>query len=275
MSAYDAMDEVESARSSDRDEETSVAHALARFLLSFDLPEEERLPFGAEPFVPEGLRDRLQEALDALTKEPGRTQVQHGRLRIAVESILRGGQQFVFAGVTREGNSRGPKVPSKTPAPAWMDGPPLTLSASNDNFQQHFRGLRGEFYSMRPRDLIQFFCSCATTVEVRFDTNLGERGEVLIEQGHVLHCATAECEGDEAARVMMLWESGNFLTRPLRESPPVTVGLPWMTLMLEHAREMDESGEFATVSAEIRPETLEALPGWLDAETDDDADSFL
>ncbi|MBK9388566.1 MAG: DUF4388 domain-containing protein [Planctomycetes bacterium] len=271
-SPADAMDEVEPARSEGRAEEASVVDALARFLLSFDLPEEERFPPGAEPIVPPALRERLRRALEEVAGETGRASVRHGRLRVALESCTDGEQRVVMAGVLRESSSRSPQSrsmerPLRWPAAPVAAEPLLPRSISGDSFQQHFRGLRGEFYAMRPRDLIQFFCSCGTTVEVRFQTNLAERGEVLIEQGNVRHCATGELVGDDAARVMMLWESGDFLTRPLRESPPNTVSLPWMTLMLEHAREIDESGEFATVSAEIRPETLEALPDWLDTET--------
>lgn len=279
-SPADAMDEVEPARSEGRAEEASVVDALARFLLSFDLPEEERFPPGAEPIVPHALRERLLCALDELASDAGRTSVRHGRLRVSLESCTDGDQRIVMAGVLRESSSRSPQTRPKERPLRWPEAPMpveplLARSAPGDSFQQHFRGLRGEFYAMRPRDLIQFFCSCGTTVEVRFQTNLAERGEVLIEQGHVLHCGTGDLVGDDAARVMMLWESGDFLTRPLRESPPHTVSLPWMTLMLEHAREIDESGEFATVSAEIRPETLEALPDWLDTETQDDDEPAL
>jgi hypothetical protein len=272
-SSADAMDEVDPAQPEGSAEDASLVDALARFLLSFDLPEEERVPLGAEPIVPLALRERLLRALDEVSGERGRTTVRHGRLRVALESCSEKGQRIVLAGVVRESSSRSPQTRPKERPLRWPDAPtasePMLAPRQGDSFQQHFRGLRGEFYAMRPRDLIQFFCSCGTTVEVRFQTNLAERGEVLIEQGHVLHCATGEIEGDEAARVIMLWESGDFLTRPLREAPPQTVSLPWMTLMLEHAREIDESGEFATVSAEIRPETLEALPDWLDAETDE------
>ncbi|MBL8899085.1 MAG: DUF4388 domain-containing protein [Planctomycetes bacterium] len=276
-SPADAMDEVEPARHEGRAEEASVVDALARFLLSFDLPEEEQMPPGAEPIVPLALRERLLRALEEVTNAAGRASVRHGRLRVALESCTDGEQRIVMAGVLRESSSRGPQTQRKERPLRWPEVPVaaeplLARRDSADSFQQHFRGLRGEFYAMRPRDLIQFFCSCGTTVEVRFQTNLAERGEVLIEQGNVLHCATGELVGDDAARVMMLWESGDFLTRPLRESPPSTVTLPWMTLMLEHAREIDESGEFATVSAEIRPETLEALPDWMDTETPDDTD---
>jgi hypothetical protein len=268
------MDEVEPARSEGRAEEASVVDALARFLLSFDLPEEDHIPPGAEPIVPLALRERLMRALEEVASAAGRASVRHGRVRVALESCTDGEQRIVLAGILRESSSRSPQSrpkerPLRWPAAPMPAEPLLPRSTSGDSFQQHFRGLRGEFYAMRPRDLIQFFCSCGTTVEVRFQTNLAERGEVLIEQGNVLHCATGELVGDDAARVMMLWESGDFLTRPLRESPPRTVSLPWMTLMLEHAREIDESGEFATVSAEIRPETLEALPDWLDTETQD------
>lgn len=262
------MYEVEPARPEGRAEEASVVEALAHFLLSFDLPEKERFPAGAEPIVPEALRTRLLEALKKLEGPAARTNLRHGRLRISLEKRSEGATRYVFAGVSRETNSRSPQHATREKPLVWPAAVTLTPPNAGDSFHKHFRGLRGEFYAMRPRDLIQFFCSCGTTVEVRFQTNLAEHGEVLIEQGNVLHCATSELVGDDAARTMMLWESGDFSTRPLREAPPITVTLPWMTLMLEHARELDESGEYATVSAEIRPETLESLPDWMDAESE-------
>ena len=67
-----------------------MVEALAQFLLSFDLPEKERFPSGAEPIVPEALRARLVEALRRLAGPAARTSLRHGRLRVTLEKKLDG-----------------------------------------------------------------------------------------------------------------------------------------------------------------------------------------
>jgi hypothetical protein len=243
---------------------------LARFLLSYDLEQVAELPEGCEPIVPDMLRHKLIKALEAIDK--GRQTVIHARLRLALEKREIGGRSWVFAGVSPSDlQDRLGEVMNWNDDPA-EDGSSTSGAGSHSkmspdlpDFDQHFRGLRGEFYAMRPRDLIQFFCSCGTTVEVYFTNNLGERGEVLVERGTVLHVEAHGLTGNEAARRIMDWESGSFITRPLRENPPNTVDLTWIHLLLEHAQAIDESGEQPIVDPDTIDETLESLPNWMDA----------
>lgn len=249
--------------------------ALVRFLNVYDLDWDGDLPDGFEPIISPQLEENFGAVLDGRAGD--RHTFLHGPHKIAIQTVEVDGRTFFFAGASPRKAKDGPEPPAKRTAtranPASAHGRSSAWAAPVDEpsdgvlerfYSEHIQGLRGKFHSLRPRDLVQFFCTLSATVEVHFQSDAGESGCVLMERGRVLH---VELEGDsglDAVSRLIEWETGTFLTMPLREDAPHSLDISWMQVLIERATKHDESLERAAQAEQIDAEILGDLPDWLD-----------
>lgn len=72
-------------------------------------------------------------------------------------------------------------------------------------------------------------------------SNEGEFGQVFVDQGRVLHAASADLQGEDAFYKCMTFRGGRFSSRPWREPEAVTINKPGEYLLVEAARRRDEA----------------------------------
>lgn len=110
----------------------------------------------------------------------------------------------------------------------------------------------------------------------------GEEGVLYLEEGEIVHALLGPLEGEKAVFELLTWQDGTFRITDRVRSPGRSIHTGWRHLMLEAARQMDESLRDRADAAELSlagfapglPIANDEL-GWEVAESDDDLEGEL
>ena len=103
-------------------------------------------------------------------------------------------------------------------------------------------GVSGALTEMPFTDMVQIVCAGGKSMIITLKKE-GMDGEVAIVNGHVVHAALGDKEGDDAFYDLMAWQEGDFTTRTCEDYPKRTVQTSLMSLLMEGARLADEAAE--------------------------------
>lgn len=101
-------------------------------------------------------------------------------------------------------------------------------------------GVSGTLDEMSFTDMIQILCAGRRSVDL-FVTSDAEEGRVYIRDGEVVHAILGPHLGENAFYAMMRWKTGTFTTRQCGACPDRTIHVSAMSLLMEGARQADES----------------------------------
>jgi two-component system chemotaxis response regulator CheY len=102
-------------------------------------------------------------------------------------------------------------------------------------------GFTGRLNVMPISDLVQVLHLCHKTGELRLEQ--GEhRASIFVEDGAILDASSDRSSGDEAVYEILGWKDAAFTFRSGVRSDRRTIQQPTMTLLMEGARRLDESG---------------------------------
>jgi DNA-binding response OmpR family regulator len=101
-------------------------------------------------------------------------------------------------------------------------------------------GVNGSLDDMSFTDMIQIICAGAKSMQILL-THADRKGEVLVEDGEIVHAQTGDKKGEQAFYDMMTWREGDFTTRQCDEFPEKTIRSSAMSLLMEGARLADET----------------------------------
>lgn len=99
--------------------------------------------------------------------------------------------------------------------------------------------LQGELSGVDIADLIQLNCQSGDQVRLTARRG-GETAVLYFDHGEVVHAETGTQQGAEAVYEFMAWETGTFATEKGIPPPQVTIRLPWLALVMEGKRRLDE-----------------------------------
>jgi CheY-like chemotaxis protein len=109
-------------------------------------------------------------------------------------------------------------------------------------------GFQGVLRKVGLQDVIQMEClgRSSSVLEI---TGQGGRGRLYIRNGAVIHAEAGERRGEAAFHFLLGLKGGAFHLRPYTEPPEHTIDAQWEFLLMEAARQRDESAEMESVSA--------------------------
>jgi CheY-like chemotaxis protein len=123
------------------------------------------------------------------------------------------------------------------------------------------QGFRGVLRRVGLQDVIQMECLARSslTLEVKAGS---EQGRIYIKEGSIVHASVGRLKGDETFHRLLALRGGEFVTRSFSEPPEHTIDGPWEFLLVEAARQRDESAQAAAAPPSIEPEPpgIETLP---------------
>ncbi len=102
------------------------------------------------------------------------------------------------------------------------------------------RGITGSLTDMSATDIIQSLTSGEKDVEVTLENREGEKGQIYIQEGEVIHSQAGDLDGEEAFYSLMNWQAGAFEVVACSTFPPRTIHSSTMSLLMEGARLADE-----------------------------------
>jgi CheY-like chemotaxis protein len=100
-------------------------------------------------------------------------------------------------------------------------------------------GLSGSLSDMSFVDMIQILSASGRTLEICV-RHAHTEGIVALENGEITHAQCGDLSGEEALYRIMIWETGEFLTRPRVGPQHKTIQKPLVTLLMEGVRRADE-----------------------------------
>lgn len=101
-------------------------------------------------------------------------------------------------------------------------------------------GVSGSLDEMGFTDMVQILCAGRRSVDVFLNAEADE-GRVYIREGDVVHAMLGALRGEPAFYAMMRWKHGTFTTRQCGELPERSIHVSAMALLMEGARQLDES----------------------------------
>jgi len=101
-------------------------------------------------------------------------------------------------------------------------------------------GVSGSLEGMGFTDMIQILSAGHKNVEIVLSNN-GDEGRVYIQNGEVVHAVLGEEKGERAFFALMRWKQGRFAAQACAEFPERTIQTSTMSLLMEGARQVDES----------------------------------
>ncbi|MCX7823478.1 MAG: response regulator [Syntrophobacterales bacterium] len=105
------------------------------------------------------------------------------------------------------------------------------------------KGIKGVISNVEIFQLLQMICVGNTPLKVKAVSENGE-GVFFVKDGHVLHAATNQKDGEAAFFEIALWDNVVFEIIPCQvNNVPRTIFKPWEYLALESARVKDESSK--------------------------------
>jgi predicted regulator of Ras-like GTPase activity (Roadblock/LC7/MglB family) len=99
--------------------------------------------------------------------------------------------------------------------------------------------MQGNLRDMTVADLIQHNCQDRRTARLALD-HRGQAAELFFRDGHVVHAACGDVQGEEAVYRLLTWEDGHFQLENGVEPPAVSIRRSWSALLLEGASRLDE-----------------------------------
>lgn len=117
---------------------------------------------------------------------------------------------------------------------------PALLSAV-DRLLTRGGGFSGDISLPMLPDLIQIYGLSRATGALRID-HAGGFGEIWLENGEVVHCASGSRAGEEAFYEILSWEGGHFSMRAGEPPPGRTIRMGFQELLMEGCRRIDEQG---------------------------------
>ena len=101
------------------------------------------------------------------------------------------------------------------------------------------RGINGTLADMSTSDIIQSLTTGDKDVEVNLECK-GDKGQIYIQEGEIIHARTGEIEGEDAFYHLMAWQEGEFEIVSCSAFPPRSIHGSTMSLLMEGARLADE-----------------------------------
>jgi CheY-like chemotaxis protein len=118
-------------------------------------------------------------------------------------------------------------------------------------------GFRGSIHGLSLVDLLQMFHYARRSLAIVVD-GLAP-GQVFLEDGHVIHAAYRELQGEPALQAILAMPAGSLRTMVLPQSPSHSITRDFQTLLLDSLRTVDEG---AIPSSEWEPDEFDAaMPG--------------
>lgn len=71
-------------------------------------------------------------------------------------------------------------------------------------------------------------------------TNSGQTGEIYLHEGEIVHSAVGALQGEEAVYELAIWQEGEFVFKPGKETTQRTIKKSNTNLLMEAARRIDE-----------------------------------
>jgi CheY-like chemotaxis protein len=122
------------------------------------------------------------------------------------------------------------------------------------------RGFRGVLRRVGLQDVIQMECLARNSLRLEIKAG-SELGQIFIREGNVIHAAIGPLKGEAAFHRILALPGGEFATRSFSEPPEQTIDGQWEFLLMEAARQRDESAEEPPKPATVPPEPdLQPLP---------------
>jgi CheY-like chemotaxis protein len=122
----------------------------------------------------------------------------------------------------------------------WEEYDELFLSISAMLRQENSTGFKGIVQMTSLTDLIQMECTSHSSIVV--DVKSGPHiGKIYIAEGEIIHAQCDTLVGFEAFKLLMAQKRGSFETKPYELPAQMTIDVRWDYLLLECARESDES----------------------------------
>jgi len=100
-------------------------------------------------------------------------------------------------------------------------------------------GIQGTLEGLDVADLIQW--NCQAGLPARLVAHRGDEEVVLyFDHGEVVHAQAGELQGEEAVYHFLTWDTGWFEVEQGVSPPQETVRTPWLALVMEGKRRLDE-----------------------------------
>jgi CheY-like chemotaxis protein len=103
-------------------------------------------------------------------------------------------------------------------------------------------GFRGVLRTVGLQDILQMEC-LARSSSILEITSPGQRGQIFIEMGQIIHAEVGHHEGEEAFNRLLTLKGGEFNLHPFAEPARRTISGSWEFLLMEAARQRDEAAE--------------------------------
>ena len=103
-------------------------------------------------------------------------------------------------------------------------------------------GVSGSLEDMSFTDMIQIVCAGGKSMEIQL-VHEGDKGEVFVREGNVIHAAVEDKAGEKAFYDLMKWSSGEFAAHRCAEFLEETIQASLMSLLMEGSRLVDEAAE--------------------------------
>jgi len=100
-------------------------------------------------------------------------------------------------------------------------------------------GMHGNLRDVAIPDLIQLSCQDRKSARLEIE-HLGEHATLYFRDGNMIHAVLGDNSGEEVLFYILRWEEGTFDLETGVQSPAITVGSSWSSLLLEGARRLDE-----------------------------------
>jgi len=100
---------------------------------------------------------------------------------------------------------------------------------------------RGMLTGISLNDLIQIKCMSGVTDAMRV-TQEERQGIIYFDKGEIIHAICDDLDGEEAFYEIISFARGHLDTVSITELPERTINLPYVSLLLEGARRLDERG---------------------------------
>lgn len=123
---------------------------------------------------------------------------------------------------------------------------------------------RGMLTGISLNDLIQIKCMSGVTDAMRV-TEEERQGIIFFHKGEIIHAICDDLDGEEALYEIISFARGHLDTVSITELPERTIFLPYVSLLLEGARRLDERGG-AGPDDDEEPATSEKNAGATEAE---------
>ncbi len=122
--------------------------------------------------------------------------------------------------------------------------------------------VQGNIEGMDVADLIQWNCQAGLPALLRARRD-DEEIALYFDGGQVVHATAGDLEGAEAVYRFLAWDRGTFAVEQGISPPQVTIRVPWLALVMEGKRRLDEQRKEAEEIDMERPmkrgERLEAV----------------